>query len=173
MMAVDMRRRKYLQLIGSGGIAPPFAGCAEEETDEAEGSVEAEDSGEDESESDSGSEEGDEGDSEGGLEIVEHQFYEEEFQAGVEGIVANNTGNTLDYVEVKAWFYDEDGTQIDDSLDNTENLEDGQQWAFDVILLQAEPEEVADYEIEVSDSPFWTSNQYSPGRILFLFDINE
>lgn len=95
-----MQRREYLRLLGVGGIALPLAGCTEEGTEEAEGTVDAEDSDENGSGSDSGS--GDGGDSSGsGLEIVEHQFYEDQFQAGVEGIVANNTGDALDYVEVK------------------------------------------------------------------------
>lgn len=141
--------------MGVGGITLPLAGCTDEESSETDGSVDADDSNSGGSGSDgSDSESDDREDDRSGLEIVEHQFYEDEFQAGVEGIVANNTGDTLDYVEVKGWFYNDEGTQIDDSMDNTENLEDGQEWAFDVMLLQADPEEVADYELEASDSPF-------------------
>ena len=152
-----MRRRNYLKACGVLGTGIFAAGCTEEEeSSEAEGSIDdgnGGDSGNGEESGENGGSDGSEGGGDG-LEITEHEFYEEDFQAGVRGIVQNNTGETLDYVEVKAWFYDDEGVQIDDSLDNTENLQEGGEWRFEVMLLSAEPGDVADYEVEASDSPF-------------------
>ena len=149
-----MRRRTLLGAVGAS-ITVPIVGCTEEEAESAEGSVgDGDENGNAENGNDGSSDESSSNNSGGGLEIVNHEFYTEDFQAGVRGKVANNTGDTLDYVEVKVWFYDEEGTQIGDSLDNTESLDDGTEWAFDAMFLGDDPETVADYEIEVSDSPF-------------------
>ena len=147
-----MRRRKYLRMMGVGMIAASIAGCSEEDVDEAEGSVDAEDS--DDGNSDSGSNDDGDDSSSSDLEIVDHGFFEEDYQAGVRGTIANNTGEALDYVEVRAIFLDDSGTQLESSIDNTQDLAEGREWAFEVLMLESEPAEVADYEIEVSDSPF-------------------
>lgn len=89
-----------------------------------------------------------------GLEISEHELYTEEFEAGVEGVVVNNTGDELGYVEVGVVFYNSDGQRIDDSFTNTSDLPDGEEWAFDVMFLGDDPDDIDDYSIAVTDTPF-------------------
>jgi len=89
-----------------------------------------------------------------GLELLEHELYEDDFSGGVEGVVVNNTGEELSYVEVGVVFYNEDEQRVDDSFTNTTDLPDGEEWVFDVMMLGTEPDEVADYSIAVSDSAF-------------------
>ena len=152
-----MERRKILRALAVG-IAVPAAGCAEDDgpDDEDSGTVSGE-PGDQESESgdaDENDDSDDSGDDSGGLEIVEHEFYEEDFEAGVEGTVENTGDESIDYVEVRVEFYDDEGVRIEDGIDNTEDLDGGEQWRFDVVYLGDDPEAVEDYDIEVSDSPF-------------------
>lgn len=89
-----------------------------------------------------------------GLEFVEHELIEDDIgNARVEGIVANNTGDELDYVEVGVELLDDENRRIDDSFTNTTDLADGQEWVFEV-MTTTEYDEVADYNITVVDSPF-------------------
>ena len=88
-----------------------------------------------------------------GLEILEHELVGDEFSASVEGVVANNTGDELDYVEVGVVLYNADGQRIDDSFTNTTDLPDGEEWAFEVMTME-EMDEIDDYTIAVTDSPF-------------------
>jgi hypothetical protein len=71
----------------------------------------------------------------------------------VEGVVANNTGDQLDYVEVGVVLYNEDDQRIGDSFTNTTDLPDGQEWVFEVLLTE-DAEDIADYTIAVTDSAF-------------------
>ena len=69
------------------------------------------------------------------------------------GVVANNTGTTLDYVEVGVVVYKADGQRVEDWFDNTTDMPDGEEWLFEV-LLESEVEEIEEYTIAVTDSPF-------------------
>lgn len=86
--------------------------------------------------------------------MLEHEFYEEDYSAGVEGVVANNTGGELGYVEVGVVFYNSEGQRIDDSFTNTTDLPDGEEWVFDVMFLGDDAGEVDDYSIAATDSAF-------------------
>lgn len=88
------------------------------------------------------------------LELLEHEWYEEEFSAGVEGTVVNNSDSEVSYVGVQVKFVNDEGTRIGESLDNTTELGGGTKWAFDAMFTGTEPEKVSDYNIEVSDSSF-------------------
>lgn len=162
-----MRRRPFLSLTASGLVAG-LAGCSSSEDDsgdEAEGAADGGSDGNDEGgsadggDSDSGDEtteteaETETTEESGSLEIQEHEFYEEDFSAGVRGILQNNTGETKDYVEVTVEFYDEDDVKLEDGLDNTEGLDPEGQWQFDAPYLGDDPSDVDRYEIEASDSP--------------------
>lgn len=176
------KRRRFMKMTATGIGTALIAGCASEENepaDTAEGDVGDDDeseNGEDDANGDENGEEnggengGENGDEDidsdealedediestvDGLEILEHSFYEDDFEAGVEGIVANNTGDELSYVEVGVVFYNEDDQRISDSFTNTTDLTDGEEWVFDVPLLGADAEDVDSYNIAVTDSPF-------------------
>lgn len=172
-----MQRRSYIGLLAGAGVAS-IAGCAgDPETDDAEGNVnndggdgnsgnsaggntDGESSDPTEEPTEAPTEEPTEAPTEApteesdGLEILEHEWYEDEFSGGVKGIVQNNTGEVLDYVAVEASFFDEEGVKLEDGLDNTTDLDAGTKWRFDAMYLGSDPSEVADYEIKVSDSPF-------------------
>lgn len=170
-----MRRRKLIELVVAGTGTALVAGCAGDDeeggdsTDGSGGSDSSEDAGE-ESEDDNGDDESDDepddvdpeaaledesvDSTRDGLELLEHDFYAAEFEAGVEGVVVNETGGQLDYVEVTVVFYNAEGQRIDDSIANTTDLPDGEEWLFDVPLIGSEPEDVDDYDVAVADSPF-------------------
>lgn len=162
-----MERRKFLHLSAAGASAALLAGCAGGEDDDntSNGNGGSTDNGNgngqndggnggDDIDSDEALEDDDVESTREGLEILEHEFYEEDFSAGVEGVVANNTGEDLDYVEVGVVFYNEDGQRLDDSFTNTTDMPDGEEWLFDVPLLGGDAEDVDDYSIAVTDSPF-------------------
>jgi len=175
-----MQRRRYLKSAIVGVSTVMIAGCTgeddeppeeEEEQEEQEQEDEEEQEQEDEEEQEQEDEEEQEQEEEevdpdealededvestrDGLEILEHEFYEDDFSGGVEGVVVNNTGEEIGYVEVGVVFYNEDGQRIDDSFTNTTDLGDGEEWVFDVLLIGADPEDVDDYNIAVTDSPF-------------------
>lgn len=88
-----------------------------------------------------------------GLRVVEHELVAGDLFATVEGVLVNETGSELGYVEVSATFYDADGNRIGQSFANTTDLAAGEQWAFTIQSAQ-EPGSIANYELEVSDSPF-------------------
>lgn len=176
-----MQRRKFLGLTASGLGTATLAGCTGDgtngdETDDGGLASEPEEDGGDGGDGGDGEESADDGGDGGsedggvdpeealeeegvestrdGLEILEHEFYQEDFSAGVEGTVRNDTGEELSYVEVGVVFYNADGQRIDDSFTNTEDLGDGEEWVFDVMFLGNDPEQVDDYNIVVTDEPF-------------------
>jgi len=126
----------------------------EEEQEEEEQEEEEQEQEEEEVDPDEALEDEDVESTRDGLEILEHEFYEDDFSGGVEGVVVNNTGEEIGYVEVGVVFYNEDGQRIADSFTNTTDLGDGEEWVFDVLLIGADPEDVDDYNIAVTDSPF-------------------
>ncbi|SFG06031.1 hypothetical protein SAMN04488063_1298 [Halopelagius inordinatus] len=90
---------------------------------------------------------------ESALKINEDEFYEEDFSAGVTGIVENTTDETISYVAVEVAFYDADDVKLEDGLDNTQDLKGGGKWKFDA-MYPGDASEVDHYEISASDSPF-------------------
>lgn len=172
-------RRTFLGIASSLTLSS-FAGCSGSEEDGGSSSSNEEESSNEGNEgSDQSSDESDEGseqtnnDSEAsseeetqdvtnrgagedilenaGLVIQEDKLVEEdEFNTYIEGIVENTTDEAKDYVEVQARVYDADGNQLDSYIDNTNNLQAGGTWAFEVMVL--DPEEMEEYDIAVTDT---------------------
>lgn len=167
-----MDRRKFLLTTGIA-TTTLLAGCTgddEEEDDEAElDDAEAEAAEDEEENGEEGDEDGEDEEDEidpeealededtestvEGLELLEHELVSDDFSAQVEGVVANNTGDELDYVEVGVVLYNEEGQRIGDSFTNTTDLPDGQEWAFEVLLTE-DADDIDDYDIAVTDSAF-------------------
>lgn len=134
-----MNRRQFIE-VGSAVAVIGLAGCADDDTEFEEGG--------------NGNGNGEEPD-EGDIEIVEHdlvieedEFFEEVY---VEGIVENNTGERLDYVEINVRVYDEDGNQLESYFTNTTDLDDGGTWAFEVMIFE-DADDVDSYDIAVEDT---------------------
>ncbi|MCU4925913.1 FxLYD domain-containing protein [Halobacteria archaeon AArc-dxtr1] len=93
-----------------------------------------------------------------GLEILEHEFYSNMLGAdtGVEGVVANNTGEELRRVEVSVVFYNAEGQRLRTDATSTTDLPDGEEWLFDVTFFgeTSEANEVEEYTIGVTDGSF-------------------
>lgn len=162
-----MDRRKFLLTTGIA-TTTLLAGCTGEEGDEeeddeaelddaeAEAAEDEEENGEDEEDEIDPEEALEDEDTEStveGLELLEHELVSDDFSAQVEGVVANNTGDELDYVEVGVVLYNEEGQRIGDSFTNTTDLPDGQEWAFEVLLTE-DADDIDDYDIAVTDSAF-------------------
>lgn len=98
-----------------------------------------------------GSESESESSSGGGLEITEHELTTDDFSSYIEGVVVNNTGSEQSYVELEATVYNADEQQIGTPFTNTQNLADGGEWAFE-LMLTSDSEEIDDYELSVTDS---------------------
>ena len=134
-----MRRRQYIALLGAVAVA----GCGGAGTDD------------DDYEDGGGT--GNGNDDEDALELIEHELVVEDDdfleEVSIEGVVANNSDEQVDYVEVRARIYDEDDRQLDQYFTNTSDLGAGREWAFEIMVLE-DAEDVADYDIAVSDSPF-------------------
>ena len=133
---MELNRRRYLATLGTTASALALAGCSES------------DSG------DSGSGDSNGGDSGGNdqpdVEILSHEFYEEEFSSGVRGTAVNNTDSELSYVEATATFLDSEGTQIGEGLDNVSDLAGGREWEFDCMFTGQDASRIEEYEVEVS-----------------------
>lgn len=141
LAAWTMQRRTVLTTIGVG-ITTSLAGCGTD-TDYEDGGNGGS-SGSDDS---------------GGLEILEHELVREDPGTSYETVSvkgrAKNTGNSrLGYAEVKARFYNEAGDQLDTSLDNTNDLDAGATWSFEIqyFAMGEDARAVASYEVGPGDS---------------------
>lgn len=171
-----MRRRQFLSTTGIVA-GTTLAGCSGEEGGESggsdgggggEGNGSSEESDGSANESGGSNESGNETESQSsedvltsedaestveGLEILEHELVEDDFGATIEGVVVNDTGRELSYVEVGVVLYNAEGQRINDSFTNTTDLPDGEEWAFEIMLTE-DVSEIDDYTIGVTDSPF-------------------
>ena len=67
------------------------------------------------------------------LKILSHTLKHDEYGTyWVEGIAQNTGDKRLSYAEVRVRFYDSDGTLLDTSIDNTNDLDPGMKWRFKV-----------------------------------------
>jgi hypothetical protein len=80
------------------------------------------------------------------LELLEHGFQEDGFLSYVAGKIRNNSNKDYGYVQVQINLYDAEGTLVDSTLDNVNNLRAGETWAFEAIIIS--PEKVDSYRIE-------------------------
>ena len=147
----DMQRRTLLATTGTV-LTAGIAGCGSSDTgDREEGSTDdgsTEDDGSGEGSADDGSE------SEQQIEVLNHEFYEDDFSSGVRGTIENVSGEVLSYVEVQVYFLDSEGTQIGEGLDNTSDLAEGRSWEFEAAYLDSDPERIDTYEIETDVTSF-------------------
>ncbi len=95
-----------------------------------------------------------------GLEILEYEFIEEDFSTRIEGIVVNNTGSDLDYVEVGIILYNEDSQGTEDSFTNITNLPTGEDWVFEIRLPEGVTD-IDDYRIVVVDRPLLSLSRFN------------
>lgn len=115
---------------------------------EADGEAESEDTG-----SDSGDGESDsDSDTQQNVTIVSEELQETAIGWEVIVVVENTSGEMQDYIEVKAEFYDENDTRIDEWIANATDVEDGER--VELTITTTEDEKPADYDLEASTSPF-------------------
>lgn len=151
-----MNRRKVL--LSSGvALSTALAGCGESDSSDRET---GDPNGSDDS-SNGGDDSGNGGDDSGNVnntseseenlvELLDHEWYEEEYNSGVRGQLENVSGETLDYVEVSVYFIDDEGVQFEESIDNTSDLAADRVWEFDAMFLGNDSSRVDTYEVETS-----------------------
>jgi len=88
------------------------------------------------------------------LEIAESELVEKtefgETTKMVQGVIRNTGNSPLDYVEANAQFLNSDDVVVSDFFSNTENLQPGNGWAFEVRYYSetdTPPSEVVDYHL--------------------------
>lgn len=88
------------------------------------------------------------------LSIVDHEFVYEGGYLGstVQGVVENTGPDRIQVAEVRVRVYDDAGTQLGQYLDSTGDLDPGETWAFQVVVLEP-PGSLADYDISVLGTP--------------------
>lgn len=148
-----MERRRFLAVAGATVGSMALAGCGTDDGADDSSSGDTGGDGGNGDDSSSGTTTDGGGGGGGKLEILEDEYYEEDFSAGVRGTVKNNSDSEISYVGVQAEFLDAEGTRVGEGLDNTTDLAGGQEWAFDA-MATSDPEEIDSYNIEVSDSSF-------------------
>lgn len=158
-----MERRKLIALIGTSVSTATIAGCSEatnQDYEDADGGEAAADSdGQDtpDPEEVKNRDEGENVVTFGDLTVNEHELVIDEGQYStevtVEGIIENTGDERYDYVEVGVRVYNPDGHQLDRYFTNTQDLDGGQTWKFDVMILE-EPEDVDTYDIGVQGSRY-------------------
>lgn len=88
------------------------------------------------------------------LEIIEHEETIEEREYGddqliISGVVENHDDAKYDSVYVGVRAYNEDGHQLDQYLDTTNDLQGGGTWMFEVKIYDEPAEEIAEWDIGV------------------------
>ncbi|MEY7850446.1 FxLYD domain-containing protein [Natrarchaeobius sp. A-rgal3] len=88
------------------------------------------------------------------LSLVDHEFVLEDDYRGatVQGRAENVGDDRIQVVEVRVRVYDDAGDQLGRYLDTTGDLDAGDQWAFEVILLES-PADVGRYDVAVVGTP--------------------
>ncbi|MDL0144692.1 FxLYD domain-containing protein [Halobacterium salinarum] len=143
---MELNRRRYLATLGTTASALTLAGCSESDSEDSGGGNANDNSGD----SSNGNSDNSGGNDQSDVEILSHEFYEDEFSVGVRGTAKNNTDSELSYVQAEAVFLDESDTQIGEGLANVSDLAAGRKWEFDCMFLGDEPSRIDTYEIELS-----------------------
>ncbi|TYT63867.1 FxLYD domain-containing protein [Natrialba swarupiae] len=88
------------------------------------------------------------------LSLVDHEFVlEDDFRGStVQGTVENVGDDRVQVVEVRARVYDDAGDQLGQYLDTIGDVDAGDRWAFEVILLES-PADVGRYDVAVLGTP--------------------
>ena len=80
------------------------------------------------------------------LEIIEHHPCTEDFGVRmVCGTIINNTNRTMGYAQIEINLYDAEGSLVDSTLDNINNLEPNSKWKFKAPILE---DSVTNYKIK-------------------------
>lgn len=80
------------------------------------------------------------------LEVIEHHSCTGDFGARmVCGTVVNNTSRTIGYAQIEINLYDSEGSLVDSTLDNINNLEPSGKWKFKAPILE---DNVSTYKIK-------------------------
>lgn len=66
--------------------------------------------------------------------------------AYVKGVLTNNSGRDLSYIQVEYVLYDSDDAQIGTALANTNNLKSGGVWKFEAVSLE-DADSIARFEL--------------------------
>ncbi|WP_254765733.1 FxLYD domain-containing protein [Salinilacihabitans rarus] len=85
-----------------------------------------------------------------GLAVVDHEYvvYDDYRGPTVEGVVENDGDEPLRRVEARVRVYDDAGHQLGRYVDRTGDLEPGDTWRFEVLVLES-PGDVASYDVAV------------------------
>lgn len=154
MVQYNADRRTVLKTTVATLSGVALAGCSGED-DGADSASGSNDNANDGGDSDSGGNEGGEQDEDTpDVTILEHELVKSDLgDAHVEGKVKNTSGEEQSYVGIEAKFFNEAGERVGDGMDNADDVGDGRVVNFEVIST-VEYDEVAEYEIEASTSPF-------------------
>ena len=89
------------------------------------------------------------------LVLEESEMRTTEDEVEIEGIIANETGDEVSYIEVIALIYDENCVVLGDEWTNETDVPAGESWAFDMTWLdRRRAEAAAAHRIVVTDSVF-------------------
>jgi len=85
------------------------------------------------------------------LEILSHHMSWSSYYGCkvVKGKAKNASSFMLNYAEVRVNFYDVQGTLLESSLDNVNDLGPDETWSFEVLYFGPEPHKVRTYKIKV------------------------
>ncbi|ADD05845.1 uncharacterized protein Nmag_2280 [Natrialba magadii ATCC 43099] len=87
------------------------------------------------------------------LSIVDHEYvFEEGFRGSTVQGTVENTDDRVEIAEIRVRVYNDAGEQLGRYLDTTGDLDQGGEWAFEVLLLES-PDDIASYEIAVIGTP--------------------
>ncbi len=87
------------------------------------------------------------------LSIVDHEYiFEDDFRGSTVQGTVENTDERVELAEVRVRVYNDDDEQLGHYLDITGDLDQGGEWAFEVILLES-PDDIASYDIAVIGTP--------------------
>ena len=143
--ATDAEQEQSAEADASDGSDGDGEGDSVAEADEeGESDDTGADSGDGESDSDS--------DTQQDVTIVSEELQETALGWEVVVVVENTSGEMQDYIQVKAEFYDENNTRIDEWFANATDVEDGER--VELTITTTEDEKPADYDLEASTSPF-------------------
>ncbi|WP_330630259.1 FxLYD domain-containing protein [Halocatena halophila] len=84
------------------------------------------------------------------LELLEHNFFTNDYSAGVRGTIVNNADTMIDYAEIKIHYRDADDELIGDGMANTTDLGAGEEWLFKTLFNGDDPAAVDSYDVKIN-----------------------
>ena len=91
------------------------------------------------------------------VRIIEHQLVREEEGTEEETVVVRGVAEVIDeedevdYVEIRARFYDEEGELLDSTVENVEDVTQETSWEFEIVFphFGEDAAKVSDYDVTV------------------------